>query len=472
MDNLEKTKKINFLDRYFHISERGSTIGRELIGGLIVFLAMIYILPVNTNILSTGMGISSGAVFAATAICSAACTIFMGIFAKFPVALSAGMGMNTFIAFTVCGILGYTWGEALTLIVIAGILFFILTLTPLREKIINAIPKSLKLIISAGLGAFICFVGLKMGGIIQADSGTFVKLGNLTSPTVLLTLFGILLVLFLLNFKNPTIKKLAIVIAMAATAIIGVILGLLNVEGMPTFSTNNLGNISEIKETFGTCFKVENLKVLGDFRSYAIIFSLIFVNLFDTTATLLAVGKDAKILDENGQMIGGKKAMLADAGGAIICGVLGTSTVTSFAESTIGVESGARTGLCSTFTGILFGLTLLIYPAFSIFAPVQIGADSLTPITSLALVALGAMMFSNLKEIDWDDKIIVFTGFISIILMILCYSISDGLGFGIIAYCIMMLGAGRGKEVHPLIYGIGCFYVLNFALSAIIPLLK
>ncbi len=472
MDNLEKTKKINFLDRYFHISERGSTIGRELIGGLIVFLAMIYILPVNTNILSTGMGISSGAVFAATAICSAACTIFMGIFAKFPVALSAGMGMNTFIAFTVCGILGYTWGEALTLIVIAGILFFILTLTPLREKIINAIPKSLKLIISAGLGAFICFVGLKMGGIIQADSGTFVKLGNLTSPTVLLTLFGILLVLFLLNFKNPTIKKLAIVIAMAATAIIGVILGLLNVEGMPTFSTNNLGNISEIKETFGTCFKVENLKVLGDFRSYAIIFSLIFVNLFDTTATLLAVGKDAKILDENGQMIGGKKAMLADAGGAIICGILGTSTVTSFAESTIGVESGARTGLCSTFTGILFGLTLLIYPAFSIFAPVQIGADSLTPITSLALVALGAMMFSNLKEIDWDDKIIVFTGFISIILMILCYSISDGLGFGIIAYCIMMLGAGRGKEVHPLIYGIGCFYVLNFALSAIIPLLK
>lgn len=472
MDNLEKTKKINFLDRYFHISERGSTIGRELIGGLIVFLAMIYILPVNTNILSTGMGISSGAVFAATAICSAACTIFMGIFAKFPVALSAGMGMNTFIAFTVCGILGYTWGEALTLIVIAGILFFILTLTPLREKIINAIPKSLKLIISAGLGAFICFVGLKMGGIIQADSGTFVKLGNLTSPTVLLTLFGILLVLFLLNFKNPTIKKLAIVIAMAATAIIGVILGLLNVEGMPTFSTNNLGNISEIKETFGTCFKVENLKVFGDFRSYAIIFSLIFVNLFDTTATLLAVGKDAKILDENGQMIGGKKAMLADAGGAIICGILGTSTVTSFAESTIGVESGARTGLCSTFTGILFGLTLLIYPAFSIFAPVQIGADSLTPITSLALVALGAMMFSNLKEIDWDDKIIVFTGFISIILMILCYSISDGLGFGIIAYCIMMLGAGRGKEVHPLIYGIGCFYVLNFALSAIIPLLK
>lgn len=472
MDNLEKTKKINFLDRYFHISERGSTIGRELIGGLIVFLAMIYILPVNTNILSTGMGISSGAVFAATAICSAACTIFMGIFAKFPVALSAGMGMNTFIAFTVCGILGYTWGEALTLIVIAGILFFILTLTPLREKIINAIPKSLKLIISAGLGAFICFVGLKMGGIIQADSGTFVKLGNLTSPTVLLTLFGILLVLFLLNFKNPTIKKLAIVIAMAATAIIGVILGLLNVEGMPTFSTNNLGNISEIKETFGTCFKVENLKVLGDFRSYAIIFSLIFVNIFDTTATLLAVGKDAKILDENGQMIGGKKAMLADAGGAIICGILGTSTVTSFAESTIGVESGARTGLCSTFTGILFGLTLLIYPAFSIFAPVQIGADSLTPITSLALVALGAMMFSNLKEIDWDDKIIVFTGFISIILMILCYSISDGLGFGIIAYCIMMLGAGRGKEVHPLIYGIGCFYVLNFALSAIIPLLK
>lgn len=465
MQQAKPEKKKNFLDRYFKITEKGSTIGKELLGGLIVFLAMLYILPVNTNILSGDpANMSSGAVFAATAICSAICSIFMGVFAKYPVALSAGMGMNAFIAYTVCGTLGYTWGESLTLIFFSGVLFFILTLTPLREKIINAIPQSLKYAISAGLGAFICFVGLKMSGIISPSTSTLVELGDLSNPTVLLGLFGIILVLVLLTCKNALIKKLAIIIAMVAVAIVGLILGLFNVEGMPSFSNSNLGSISEIKDTFGECFKVDNLKVLGDFKSYAVMFALIFVNLFDTTATLLAVGKEAGMLDEKGELKDGKKAMLADAGGAFICGILGTSTVTSFAESTIGVESGAKTGLTATFTGLLFALTLLIFPVFSIFMPI----NGLTPITSLALVAVGAMMFSNLKQLDWDNKIIVFASFVTVIMMLLTYSLSDGLGFGLITYSLMMIFAGKGKEVHPFVYGISVFFILNFVLNATI----
>lgn len=463
MSTKSENKKKNFIDRYFHISERGSTIGRELLSGFIVFLAMLYILPVNTSILGNALG-SSGAVFIATAICSALATIVMGLVAKFPVALSAGMGMNAFIAFTVCGTLGYSAGEALTLIFISGVLFLIITLTPLREKIINAIPQSLKYAISAGLGAFICFVGLKMGGIIQSDSGTLVALGNLKDPTVLLGLFGVLLVLVLLTCKNNMVKKLAIVISMLAVTIIGLILGWCGVSNMPSFTNEamKMGGISEISKTFGKCFL--NFKVLTNFRSYAVIFSLIFVNMFDTTATLLAVGKSAGFIDENGNLTNAKKAMLVDAGGAVVCGILGTSTVTSFAESTIGVESGGRTGLSATFTGVLFALTLLILPVFNVFMPV----NNLTPITSLALVAVGAMMFSNLKEIDWNDKIIVFSSFVTVIMMLLCYSVSDGLGLGLISYCLMMLVSNNGKKVHPLVYGIACFFVLNYVLSAVL----
>lgn len=463
MQGQNKAKKPHFLDRYFHITERGSTLGRELLSGLIVFLAMLYILPVNTSILGPALG-SNGAVFVATAICSALATIIMGLVAKFPVALSAGMGMNAFIAFTVCGALGYSAGEALTLIFVSGLLFLILTLTPLREKIINAIPQSLKYAISAGLGAFICFVGLKMGGIITSDASTLVALGDFKNPTVLLGLFGVLLVLVLLTCKNDMVKKLAIVITMLAVTLLGLILGWCGIKNMPSFTndTMKMGGIGEISKTFGQCFF--NFKVLGKFRSYAVIFSLIFVNMFDTTATLLAVGKSAGFIDENGNLKNAKKAMLVDAGGAVVCGILGTSTVTSFAESTIGVESGGRTGLSATFTGLLFALTLLILPVFNVFMPV----NNLTPITSLALVAVGAMMFGNLKEIDWNDKIIVFSSFITVIMMLLCYSVSDGLGLGLISYCLMMLFSKNGKKVHPLVYGIACFFVLNYVLSALI----
>ena len=453
------------MNKLFKYKERGSSALQEIIGGFIVFLAMSYILPVNANILAGG-GADYNAVFFGTAICSAICCILMGVFANIPVALSAGMGVNAFLAFTVCGTMNYTFPQSLALVLVSGILFLIITLTPIREKIIKSIPKSLKYAVSAGLGGFICFVGLKNGGIISSDAGTYVTLGDFSNPTVLLTLFGALLVLALMQVKGK-VGKLAIVISMATTAVLGVVLGALGVDNMPTFVN---ASVSEGFKAFGSnlglCFTEEALAIFVRPETYAIIFSLIFVNLFDTTATLIAVGDKVGLMDENGEFIGGKRAMLADSIGAVICAPLGTSTVTSFAESTVGAESGAKTGLAACTTGVLFLLSILIYPVFSIFSGVEIGGVNFTPVTSLALISVGCLMFGNLREIEWQDNIVVIATFLIVILMILTYSVSDGLGIGLITYCIMMLVSKRGKEVPIVIYGVALFFVLNYILNA------
>lgn len=463
------------LDKYFHISEKGSTVGREMLGGLIVFFAMLYIFPVNSGILSQA-GMSYDGVFAATAITSFIATFIMGLIAKYPVMLSAGMGMNAFLAFTVCGTaFGFTWIEAMALILIAGVLFLVITFTPIRTWIIEAMTKDLKLIISAGLGCFIAFVGLKMGGVIAANDGTLVSLGDLSNPVVLLSLFGIILVFALLMVKNKKVKQLAIVIAMFATALLGFILHLCGVANMPHFVDLSNGNewtkaFSGLGDVFLKCFNGPAfVKVLSNPMSYAIIFSLLFVNLFDTTATLLAVGQQAGIINEKGDLIGGKKAMYADAVGSVICAPMGTSTVTSFAESTIAIESGAKTGLSAVTTSILFLVTLVIYPLFSVFSSIEIANEYFTPVTSMALVAVGAMMFSaNLKDINWNDRIVTFTAFITITLMMLTYSLSNGLGIGLIMYVIMMLVAGRGKEIKPMLYAIALMFIVSFAVNAFI----
>ena len=455
------------MNKIFKYKERGSSLSQEIIGGIIVFLAMCYILPVNANILKAG-GADYNAVFFATAICSGICCILMGLFANIPVALSAGMGVNAFLAYTVCDTMGYTFPQSLMIVLISGILFLIITLTPIREEIIKSIPKSLKYAVSAGLGGFICFVGFKNGGIIKADGGTFVTLGDLSNPTVLLTLFGALLVLALMQVKGK-VGKLAIVIAMLTTAIVGVVLGLCGVDNMPTFVNESVTEgFAAFGAEFGSCFSKEALEVFSRPETYAIIFSLIFVNLFDTTATLIAVGDKVGLLDENGDFVAGKKAMLADAVGAVVCAPLGTSTVTSFAESTVGAESGARTGLAACTTGVLFFLSILIYPVFSIFAGVEIDGVNFTPVTSLALISVGCLMFGNLKEIDWKDDVVVITTFLIVILMILTYSISDGLGIGLITFCVMMLVSKRGKEVPFAIYCVAAFFILNYILNIMI----
>jgi AGZA family xanthine/uracil permease-like MFS transporter len=448
----------NAIDKFFKISYRKSNITREIMSGIIVFLAMIYILPVNTQILNEA-GISKGAVFAATAIASGVASIIMGLVANFPIALSTGMGLNAFLAYIVCDELGYSWQEGLTLVLISGVIFLIITLSGLRVKIVNAIPKDIKVAISAGIGFFIAFVGLKSAGIIVTNESTLVSIGDLSNPTILLGFFGILLVFTLMSMKGK-VRIFAIVIAMFTTALLGYVLHRLNIKDMPNFSSESAGQVSDISHTFGVAFKNFG-SVLSRPESYAVIFSLIFVNLFDTTATLVAVGKSTGIIDENGKLQGGQKVMLADATGAVLGGILGTSTITPFAESTIGVESGARTGLSAVVTGLLFLISLAIYPAFSIFSSVGAGY---TPVTSMALVLVGALMFKHLKDIDWNDHVSTFSAFLIVIMMVLTYSISDGLGIGIIVYTVMMIASGRRKELSFLMYGITIFFIINFVL--------
>ncbi|MCF0116441.1 MAG: NCS2 family permease [Bacilli bacterium] len=458
----------------FHIKERGSTPAREILAGIIVFLAMIYILPVNSNILGAATGVENDpGVFVATGLCSFICCMVMGLIAGYPVMLSAGMGMNAFIAFTVCGSLGYTWPQALVLILVAGLLFLAMTLTPIREWIINAIPADIKKIISAGLGCFIAFVGLKGAGIVTSDASTLVTLGDFTNPSVLLALFGIILVFILSNIDNKWVKQLSIAISVFATAIVGLIMYYCFkacnspiAATLPHFESfadyGPVGMLESFKKVFGQCFNANDWKVVfTNPKSIAVIFILIFVNLFDTTATLVAVGKDAGFMDEKGQLKGGNKAMIADAVGAVICAPLGTSTCTSFAESSVGIECGARTGLSAVTTGFLFLISILLYPIFAIF--------SYSSVTCLALVSVGAIMVSsNFKEINWDDKIMGATAFITVIMIILTYSISTGLGFGLILYCLMMLVSKRGKEVNVVMYVIAGFFVLNFIVNAIL----
>lgn len=493
-----KMKK--FIDKYFHISEKGSSLKTEIIGGLITFIAMCYILPVNASILSD-MGMNSLGVFAMTAIVGAIVTLIMGIVANYPIVLSAGMGLNAYLAYTICGSAGYTWQQGMILLTISGLLFFIFSLTPVRKIIIEAIPNDLKLIISSALGAFICFVGLRNSGIIIGGS-TLVELGNLLNPSTIIALLSVLLCFGLMFSKRKMVSTLAIPISILVAAVVGVITSSIMIKTGNLVSTDSgwvyktaagiidkldvklpiapwldesaKWGISGVQDVFafgllkdsytGSDFGKDIVAVLSKPTSYIGIFSLMFVNLFDTTATLLAVGKNTGIIDEKGKVQNYQKAVLADAVGAGICGPLGTSTVTSFAESNVGVEMGAKTGFAAVTAGLLFLLSAFIYPVFSIFT-----AGS---VTAPALVCVGAMIFvGNFKDINFKDRVAAFTGFITVIFSLLAYSIATGIGIGLISYVIMMFASGRRKEVGMPIYIIAILFIVSFALTAIMQLL-
>jgi AGZA family xanthine/uracil permease-like MFS transporter len=386
------------------------------------------------------------------------------------VALASGMGMNAYVAYTVIGGLGYAWQEAFALLFVSGIFFFLMSLTSLRRTIINAIPQDIKAILGAGLGAFIAFVGLRNANVIVAGP-TLVTLASLSSPAVLLALAGIFIAFLFFSIPNARINQLAILLAMIVTAFLAILLTQLgvNFEGLPNLNLN-FGNPFEgyadvAFQIFGSNEQGTPylLAVLVRPETYAIIFSLTMVNVFDTTATLVAIGKGAGLLNEKQELIG-NEAIIADAVGALICAPLGTSTVTSYAESTIGVQSGAKTGLTAVTVGLLFILSIFLFPIFTIF--------TYAPVTAMALVSVGALMFmNNLKEIRWNDITIAFTAFVTIIFMILTYSITSGLGIGILLYIVMMFGSKRLKQVNPVLLGIGLLFLMSFLVSEIVTLL-
>lgn len=457
------------LDKFFKISERGSTISKELIGGLTIFLAMVYVLPVNAGMLSQ-TGMSFAAVFAATAIAAAVASLIMGLYANYPVGLASGMGVNAFFTYTVVFTLGFSWQEALAAVLISGVLFLILSVTGLRKMVINAIPKNLKLAVGAGIGFFIAFIGFKNAGIIVGSPATYVELGNLAHPTVLLAVFGLLLVFVLYAF-NKKISRFAIIISIGVTGLVGVLLGVIfpGLEGlMPVIGGTNLGGIGDIKTTFGEAFGAMG-SLLSNPMAYAVIFTFLFVDFFDTAGTLVAVGHDAGLLDKNGELVDGDKALLADAAGTIIGAIVGTSTVTSYIESTTGIESGSRTGLSAAVVGLLFIVSLLFYPLFSFVGSVEVSAGVFySPVTSMALVFVGALMVSSLKDIDWADNIAVAATFITIIVMLLSFSIAEGIAFGFLFYALMMGVTKRRKEVSPVMYILAVLFIINFVVKFLI----
>jgi len=471
-----------FLERMFHIKERGSSITREILGGLTTFLAMFYILPVNSGMLSginiaDGLGSTEfGAIFLATAIASGVTTILMGLYANFPVALSSGMGVNAFIAFTVCGTLGYNYAEALGLTFVAGIIFVIISVTPLRAWILNAIPKNLKLAVGAGIGFFIAFLGLKNSGIVVANASTYVTLGDFTKLPVLMAIIGIALVLVLGHLKNKKIASFAVIISLFTMGIIDASIGQITLAtqgqealtaiDMPAFFTSGfeyskLGTISNI---FNQCF-IHGMDAFTKPATYAVLFALLFVDFFDTAGTLVAVGEEAGIVDKEGNITNAQRALTVDSVGTCIGAVTGTTTITSFVESTTGISAGARTGFSSVVTGLLFILAIGAYPILSMFGSTPSG---LAPVTSLALVYVGTLMFRQLKEIDWDDGVSTASGFITIVVMVLSYSISDGIAWGFISYVIMSLAAGRAKKVSVLMYCLAAFFIVYYVLKMLV----
>ena len=442
-------------EKFFKLSEKHTDVKTEVMAGLTTFLAMAYILGVNPGMLSAVEGMSFPAVFLATAIASGIATLLMAFLANYPVALAPGMGVNAFFAFTVClagdfGGYGYTFSEALFGVFLSGIVFVIVSVTGLREAIINAIPKNLKLAIGAGIGFFIAFIGLKNAGIIVANESTAVGLGNLADPSVLLALIGIIVTIFLM------IKKIngAVFIGMVITAIIGLCLGFAGFSGMPAVT-------GFMSVNFDFSLIGAFIKGAGGFFSHSswfiVLFSFLFVDFFDTAGTLVAVGNNIGLVDKDGKMENIDKALLSDSVGTVVGAAMGTSTVTSFVESGAGVAAGGRTGLTAFVTGICFFLSVFFYPLIS--------GVAVNAVTAPAIFVVGILMSQQLKDIEWNDLEIAAPAFITIIFMILAYSISDGIAMGFIVYGISMYAANRKKEVSPLCWALIAVFVVYYVMK-------
>ena len=428
---------MEFIKKYFRIEERGTTIGKELLGGLTTFLTMAYILFANPNLMSgfgAVVGLDINAVFLATALAAGLATLAMGLYAKLPVALAPGMGLNAFFSFTIVLGMGYSWEEALAAVLVSGILYLVVTLTGLRQRIVSAIPQSLKYAIGAGIGFFIAYIGLVNVGIVINTGGTTTSLGDLTNPVALLALFGIILTMVLLAFKI----KAAVFFGLVITAIVGLILGEgFGVANMPVFN-GLVGAVPSLAPTFGAAFGGIG-GLLSTPAGWFAVFAFLFVDFFDTSGTLMAVtGQMEGVTEDDLQ-----KANVVDASATIVGSVLGTSTVTSYIESLSGVGAGARTGLASVFTGILFLLSIFLSPLLSLVTP---------SVTAAAMVIVGTMMATSIGRIEWDKWQISIASFMTILVMILAYSISDGIGFGFLTYVVVMVSSKKAKEVSPLLY--------------------
>ena len=449
-------------EKLFKLKENKTNIKTEIAAGITTFMTMAYILAVNPSILSDA-GMDPTAVLLATCIASFIGTVCMGLMANLPFALSAGMGLNAFLAYTVVLGYGYPWQIALLAVFIEGILFIILSLTKVREAIFDCIPLEMKKAVSVGIGLFIAFIGLQNAGLTVDNGSTLVSLVSFTDSfstagiSALLALIGLFLtaVLYIKNVKG------SILIGIVGTWVLGIIceltgLYVVDIDAgyyslIPTFSFTDF---SKLGETVGQCFNVD-FNGVGIFNFIVIVFSFMFVDLFDTLGTLIGVSTKANMLDENGKLPKIKPALLADAIATTAGAALGTSTTTTFVESSAGVAAGGRTGLTAIVTAVLFLLSML-------FAPIFTAIPSFA--TAPALIIVGFLMFTTIAEIKLtsDNFTSAIPAYLCIIAMPLFYSISEGISIGIISYVILNLVCGRAKQVSPLMYVLAVLFILKY----------
>ncbi|HJV31872.1 MAG TPA: NCS2 family permease [Bacillales bacterium] len=440
------------MKNYFRFQELGTSYRQEFVGGLTTFLAMAYILAVNPLTLTLAsikglpdaMRMDYGAVFVATALAAAVGSIVMGLLGKYPLALAPGMGLNAFFAYTV--VLGskIPWQHALGAVLISGVFFFLLTLTGLREKIINAIPVDLKHAVGAGIGLFITFIGLHEAGIIVNNDATLVGLGDLTKGSVLLAIFGILITVIMMTKGING----AVFFGMIVTSIVGMIFHLIDVP------TKVVSSIPSIEPTFGAVFSSFNDSSFWSTSMIGIILTFLFVDFFDNAGTLVAVANQAGLMKDN-KLPNAGRALLSDSIATMVGAVFGTSTTTSYIESSAGVASGAKTGFASLVTAGFFLLSLFFFPLLAVITPA---------VTAPALVIVGVLMVSSLGKIDWSRFEIAVPAFLTMIAMPLSYSIATGIAVGFIFYPITMIVKGRIKEVNPIMYFFFVIFLLYFIL--------
>ena len=436
------------LERLFQLSANRTTVRTEIVAGVTTFLTMAYIIFVQPTVLSAA-GMDFGAVMTATCLASGIATLLMAFLANYPIAVAPAMGHNFFFAFTVCLAMQVPWQIALGGVALAGVLFILTATVGLRERLIVAIPLSLKHAIAVGIGLLIALIGLQWGGIVAASPGTLVTLGDLSTPPALLTLFGLCVTGILLARGMPG----AVLAGIILSASVGLAAGLVTYQGF----------VSAPPSLAPTFLQLDLAGALQP-AMLPVVFVFFFLALFDSVGTLVGVASRAGLM-RGDTLPRASQALLADAGGTVVGAALGTSTVTAYIESSTGVSAGGRTGLANVVTAMLFFLSLLFSPLVKMIGggyPVG-GGLVLYPVVAPALILVGTMMMAGVKSIDWDDATESIPAFLTIVIMPLAVSITDGIAFGFIAYAVLKIATGRAREAHWLVYLFAALFIVRYA---------
>ncbi|HOA20072.1 MAG TPA: NCS2 family permease [Sedimentibacter sp.] len=431
------------MKQFFKLEENNTNVKTEVLAGITTFMTMAYILIVNPIILSE-TGMDFGGIFTATALSSLIATLMMALYANYPFALAPGMGLNAFFAFTVVlGPMGKSWEFALTAVLIEGIIFILLSFIKAREAIFESIPLNLKNAVSVGIGIFISFIGLSGAGIVKAGNGTLVALGELTSGAPLLAIIGIIITGLLL-IKNV---KGALLIGIVITTIIGIPMGV-------TILPENFSTIVSMPPSLkDVAFKFVGFDQIFSFEMLVVVFTFLFVDIFDTVGTLAGVATKANMLDEEGKLPRVGAALMSDAVGTVVGACLGTSTVTTYVESASGVAEGGRTGMTSLVTAAMFGVALFFAPLFTLVPSAA---------TAPALVIVGLFMMSPITKINFNDYTEAIPAFLTIVMMPFAYSIAEGIVFGMVSYVILKAISGKFKDISLVMWILSVLFVLRF----------